>query len=64
MLEEKIIGFEQPLAKRVSLEARHSDSEISFCILLKTFAVVPAEMAGVKDVRLVLDSALGAPQLF
>ena len=63
VLEEKIRGFEQPPAKRVFLEARHRDSEISVCILLKTFAVVPAEMAGVEDVRTVLGSALGAPQL-
>ena len=64
MLEEKIRGFEHPPAKRVFLEARHRDGEISFRILLKPFAVVPAEMAGVEDVRTVLDSALGAPQLF
>ena len=64
VLEEKIRGFEQPPAKRVFLEARHRDSEISFRILLKPFAVVPAEMAGFEDVRTVLDSALGAPQLF
>ena len=64
MLEEKIRGSEQPTAERIFLEARHRDSEISFRILLKPFAVVPAEMAGVEDVRTVLDSALGAPQLF